>query len=340
MMNSKLTGVTIAAAIVATNSLVMAQQATDTAPDQAAKQNQTTEKTTKKTTTTTTTTKKKAKDGAADTKTHSTTKTNTPSSTPSSTSTSNGSVKETVEGAAKDSSTAAAEVNEDIVGKTTQQKNEMRARDPKLRDAQRQEQSAQKTGEAVGRATTTAATAVADTTADVTRATDRPGAYRPFAVELNPLGLVVGGRISLGFEFAPVTHHVIIFSPHYVRTTADIDVSANRQVSQSFTGGGAELGYRYYTGNRGMNGVFIGPSIIGGVFNAGLPGEDKTFTSFGGAVDVGVQTIVFDHLVLGAGVGVQYLHVSEDFGDLPAGPSTIASTGFKPRLLAQAGYAF
>ena len=60
----------------------------------------------------------------------------------------------------------------------------------------------------------------------------------------------------------------------------------------------------------------------------------------GVAADIGVQGIVADHLLLGGGIGIEYLNVSHDFGDLPAAPSAIAQTGVKPRLLFAAGYAF
>ena len=53
-----------------------------------------------------------------------------------------------------------------------------------------------------------------------------------------------------------------------------------------------------------------------------------------------MQEIFFDHLVVGAGAGLEYLSVSEDFKDLPSGPSTIASSGIKPRVLLEAGYGF
>ena len=50
--------------------------------------------------------------------------------------------------------------------------------------------------------------------------------------------------------------------------------------------------------------------------------------------------LIRGHLLVGGGVGVEYLSVSHDFHDLPTGPSTVASSGVKPRLLGQAGYAF
>jgi hypothetical protein len=251
----------------------------------------------------------------------------------------------TIQESAKQTDEAARKTQEQIVGEEQQRENERRARSERERqkaeqEARKSKQEAKKTGEKVGKTTTTAAEAFIDTTRDVTRALDQPGQYNPFAVSLNPLGMVVGGRVSVNLEYAPVTHHVLIVSPHFVRTTATTDIAANRTADESFTGVGGEVGYRYYTGHKGMNGIFVGPSLIGGVYNAGLPGGNTAFTNVGIAADVGVQQIFWDHLALGAGVGLEYLHVSRDFHDLPTGPSTIASSGIKPRLLAQAGYAF
>jgi hypothetical protein len=239
----------------------------------------------------------------------------------------------------------AAEANRTLVGEEKQKKNEMRARDPKNSEPTPEERrkadaEARQPAQAIGRATTTAAVTIADAAHDATRATDRPGKYNPFAIALNPLGLFVGGRVSLNLEYAPVTHHVIVVSPHIVSTSAEIAQSDNRTANQTFSGAGGEVGYRYYTGHRGMNGVFVGPSLIGGVYNANLPSGNDGFTNIGVAADVGVQQVFWDHLVLGGGLGVEYLSVSEEFHDLPAGPSTIASSGVKPRFLASAGYAF
>lgn len=215
----------------------------------------------------------------------------------------------------------------------TKQRQEAQEREKVKEDARR-------FGEAVGSATTTAATQIAEVTGELTRAADRPDRYNTVAIEVNPLGLLVGGRISLNVEYAPVTHHVIVASPHFVRTTSTVEIGPTQTIDQSFTGFGGEIGYRYYTGHNGMNGIFVGPSIIGGVYNAAMPGGDTAFTNIGVAADIGYQQVLMDHLALGAGVGVEYLHVSEEFHDLPTGPSTIASSGLKPRLLAQVGYAF
>jgi hypothetical protein len=135
-------------------------------------------------------------------------------------------------------------------------------------------------------------------------------------------------------------HHVVVLSPHFASPAADIAVSPNVLQRHSFTGAGAEMGYRYYTGSRGMNGLFVGPSLLFGVYNASLPTSSQAFTNVGVAVDAGIQQIFFDRLVLGAGAGIGYVSASREFGDLPMSPASIAESGIKPRILASAGAAF
>jgi hypothetical protein len=250
-----------------------------------------------------------------------------------------GEVKAKADEATEKAHQSAQEANKSIVGDKTQEENERKAREERDRKA-KEDAEAKKAGEKVGRATTTAATGIIGAGEDVTRATNPRGEYSPVAVTWNPLGAIVGGRVSFNVEYAPVTHHVLIVSPHFANPSQDVVSAGGATQTNRYTGVGAEVGYRYYTGTRGPNGIFIGPSLVGGVYNAAVPGPDVVFANVGVAADVGVQYLAWDHLALGAGVGVEYLHVTHDFGDLPAGPSTIASSGVKPRLLAQAGYAF
>ena len=329
-MKIKLTNVAIAATIFAFSSVALAQE--QPAPDPNAKTDQAPgEVVKKKTTTTTTTTKKKTKTPKAQTQ-------KAEKKAKDAEESAAGEVKKGI----KAEEEATTKMQEDIVGKEQQQENERKAREAremKEREA-RDKQKAEKAGQKVGRATTTAATGVIEAGQDVTRALDQPGKYNPVAVTWNPLGAVVGGRVSFNIEYAPVTHHVIIASPHFANPSQEVSVGPDVMRTNRFTGVGGELGYRYYTGSRGMNGIFIGPSLIGGVYNADLMQGNTAFTNIGVAADIGVQQVFWDHLALGAGAGIQYLSVSENFGDLATGPSTIASSGLKPRLLAQAGYAF
>ncbi len=242
--------------------------------------------------------------------------------------------------ASRESKDAASQLNKAIVGEKTQRQNEAIAEAPRPETPYERQTREKREKDARGRAEMQPPGAIETVTRDVTRATDAPGHYVPFSVEINPLGLLLGGRLSFNAEWAPVTHHALIASPYIIHTSNDVATSGDTVESQTFSGIGGELGYRYYTGRRGMNGVFVGPSLIGGIYNAGLPSGNQAFTNAGLAVDVGAQQIFAEHLVVGGGVGLEYLSVSHDFHDLPTGPSEIASSGLKPRLLLSAGYGF
>jgi hypothetical protein len=141
-------------------------------------------------------------------------------------------------------------------------------------------------------------------------------------------------------EWAPITHHVVIASPHFANASADIATAPNTLQRRTFAGAGAELGYRYYTGLQGANGIFLGPSFLFGFCNASIMNESQAFSNVGFAIDAGIQDIFFDRLVLGAGVGIAYVSVNREFGDLPMSAASIATGEIKPRLLASAGMAF
>lgn len=195
--------------------------------------------------------------------------------------------------------------------------------------------------------TTSAASAFAQPTAGIPRDTgvDRPekgSDFHPFSIEANPAALAIS-RYSLQAEWAFAPHHALVINPQYTNLTADVTASSGGTsvtYAEEFSGFGGELGYRFYTGERGMNGLFVGVSALGGAYRAQSPLADKSFTSFGGAVDVGWQAIVGPGIVLGVGGGLQYTQASEDFLDLPLSAAVIAGSGVRPRLLFSVGYAF
>jgi opacity protein-like surface antigen len=169
---------------------------------------------------------------------------------------------------------------------------------------------------------------------------DKPGPYRSKQIALNPLALYAG-RISLDLVWLPVVHNAIVVAPHFQSITNEVKTNETTLDQQRFTGFGTEVGYRYYTGERGMDGFFAGPSFIVGAYNAKLPSQDnQSFTKIGLAMDAGAQTFLMDNLTVGAGLGVQYTKVSTDFGSQGLQAGTIAEGGLQPRFLASAGYAF
>jgi hypothetical protein len=131
--------------------------------------------------------------------------------------------------------------------------------------------------------------------------------FKSFALEANPLAATLG-RYSIQGEWLPTEHHAIVLNPYFNHASSD---GPNSLYTESFTGFGAELGYRYYTGSSGANGFFIGPSVIAATYSSSTSGAivngggDVSFTSIGGAVDFGGQWIIDPGVVVGFGAGLQ-----------------------------------
>lgn len=169
------------------------------------------------------------------------------------------------------------------------------------------------------------------------------------ALEINPLGVLIG-RFGANAEYMAAPHHAIVVSAHYL--------FAFPGVADQIDGAGAEAGYRYYTRADGMFGWFLGAGLTFASYRYRhfadvvrrasdqmiLDGPvDNTWQSFGAAIDAGWQMLLQEHLVLGAGVGVEYRYfvgapgfeyVSHPRHDLVFGE------GLRPRMLLAAGGAF
>jgi hypothetical protein len=167
---------------------------------------------------------------------------------------------------------------------------------------------------------------------------------RSWSVELNPIGIAIG-RYSVNVEYLPLPHHALVVNPYFAYVNADVQ-AGDLEYSQSFVGGGAELGYRFYTGSKGPHGFYVGPSFLFGQYSASqdavgsIPATSAGFTTVGGAIDVGGQAVVGPGIVIGGGFGVQYTKATEDFEDLPFAAAILAGGGFRPRFLLSAGFAF
>lgn len=169
---------------------------------------------------------------------------------------------------------------------------------------------------------------------------------KQFSLELNPLAATTG-RYSVQVEFLPVAHHAIVLNPQYTHfdTTLTVDLGTLGNITSppiTFSGFGGELGYRFYTGEKGANGLYVGPSFIFGSYSAKSGGaDDKSFTAYGGALDVGIQGIVGPGIVIGGGVGVQYVATSEKLpDDLNLATKGKIGGGVSPRFLLSVGYSF
>jgi hypothetical protein len=173
--------------------------------------------------------------------------------------------------------------------------------------------------------------------------------HKHFSLELNPLGIAIG-RYSIQGEWLPVAHHALTLNPFFAHAPVTVSVNGQDVDAGALNGFGGELGYRFYTGSKGPNGFYIGPSAIfasysqsapSGAAPSGSAGSDS-FLSYGGAIDLGGQAVVGPGIVVGGGFGIQYTKTSKDIdtGNLNLASAVIAGGGIRPRFLATVGYAF
>lgn len=151
------------------------------------------------------------------------------------------------------------------------------------------------------------------------------------------------GRIGVNVEWLPTTHHAIMVNPFGQFASAGEETSIGGKTS--YTNFGGELGYRFYTGDRGANGFFIGPvvtlltssSTTTQNVNGARTEGSTSFLAYGGGLDLGGQHVFKNGVTIGGGVGAMYLASSASSG---ASSTTIKFEGVLPRLLFTAGYSF
>jgi hypothetical protein len=175
---------------------------------------------------------------------------------------------------------------------------------------------------------------------------DEPPPRRILTIEYNPLLLILG-KFSATIVVAPIDHHALVLNPFYFSTeTAPIFVfdaagNATQLPKQKFEGFGGELGYRYYFGERGPRGLFLGPSgILSAVKATAQNGSQTHFRTYGGAVDIGYQMLVADRVSLTLGAGVQYTKTSQSIPNQQFPSNFNVNGGVRPRLLVSLGFAF
>jgi hypothetical protein len=163
--------------------------------------------------------------------------------------------------------------------------------------------------------------------------------HKQITVNVNPLSFGIG-RYGADLQYLPAMHHAIVVNPFFAMTKAEITAGQSKY-EQTFSGIGGELGYRFYSGERGANGFFVGPSLIAGTYSASATGAEKvSFNSIGYAVDIGGQHVFKNGFTIGGGFGMQYTKVNKDFFDLPVTAGIIAGGGWRPRFLLALGYSF
>ncbi len=175
---------------------------------------------------------------------------------------------------------------------------------------------------------------------------------KQYVIELNPLATTIG-RYSIQAEYLPAAHHAITLNPFYTHASISETVNGATFDDGSLNGFGGELGYRYYTGVKGPNGFFVGPSVLFGSYSqsggvtvnpdgSGTTTSAGSFTSIGGAIDIGGQGVIGPGIVIGGGFGLQWTKTSKSIpdNDFNLASAIIAGGGTRPRFLFTVGYAF
>lgn len=181
--------------------------------------------------------------------------------------------------------------------------------------------------------------------------TSTPPPWRHVTIEWNPLPFVVGfGKISANVVLTVKNHHAIVLSPFFTdNTTSAIYVydpqgNATQLPEQRFMGFGLEVGYRYYWGERGPRGLFVGPSLIGALMYEHQElygnGSHTNYADLGLAFDVGYQMLITDAITISAGLGVQGSVTTKTIPQQQFPIDIYANSGIWPRVLASVGYAF
>jgi hypothetical protein len=171
---------------------------------------------------------------------------------------------------------------------------------------------------------------------------DRPSAeeqswrFRPLALTVNPLTLLFG-RVGANVEVLPVEHHAIMLNPYF----SNVSLETAETKTEYFSWGG-ELGYHFYTGKKGANGFFVGPSFVftrtratAECVSVGCNTDPEVaFTTYGAALDLGGQHVFDNGVTLGGGGGIMYLKSSAEAD----GDTVLQFQGVVPRVLFTVGY--
>jgi hypothetical protein len=164
---------------------------------------------------------------------------------------------------------------------------------------------------------------------------ERAPEMRRFAVYVNPMSFIVN-RYGASIEVLLASHHALEAGAYYVYSEVSDGVSNN-----VFRGVGGELGYRFYLGQNGFRGFYVGPSLLLAALEA-VPrnGASVSYFDFGGALDLGWEALVADRVLVGIGAGAQYTTNTKTLPPQQIPASVYANDGIRPRVSIAIGVAF
>ena len=146
----------------------------------------------------------------------------------------------------------------------------------------------------------------------------------------NPLSWIIL-RFSMNVEYMLVKHHGLILVPSFEGSSTD---------DSSSTYFGAEAGYHFYSGQRGANGFFIGPSLVYMYENSTLTQSRTTTQLFALALDIGGQHVARNGFTIGSGMGFMYFLSGSEKRTAKGSEPKVKRTGTLPRILFTIGYSF
>jgi hypothetical protein len=169
---------------------------------------------------------------------------------------------------------------------------------------------------------------------------------RYVALEINPLAGLALHRWGGDIIIAPLEHHAIIVNPFHASAQTypinlyDDNGNPIKLPVQQFSGWGAELGYRYYSGRGGLRGLFLGPSLFADWMTVNAQdGSQTKYIYYGVAADVGYQALITDRVSLSVGAGLQYGLPNKDLPRQGFQAKYYANPILLPRLLISIGWA-
>jgi len=184
---------------------------------------------------------------------------------------------------------------------------------------------------------------------DVPQAEGERTDFKRVVLAINPLAIGIG-RYSIQGEYLFAPHHAITLNPFFAHVPVTVTANGQDVDAGSLNGFGGELGYRFYTSNKGASGLFVGPSLLFASYsqsssnnNGGSQGNSSdSFLNYGAALDIGGQAVIGPGIVVGGGFGLQYTKTSEDINtdNLNLASAVVAGGGVRPRFLFALGYSF
>jgi hypothetical protein len=170
--------------------------------------------------------------------------------------------------------------------------------------------------------------------------------FKHLTLTANPLSLLIG-RVGVNVEYLPVPHHAIVANPFYW-SASDTTSIGDTSIKDTYSSFGGELGYHFYTGSKGANGFYAGPSLIlmttststDAKIGSSTVSTSNSVFAYGGAFDIGGQHVFDGGFTIGGGAGVMALNSATSSTSNGTSSSTFKVSGVLPRVLFTIGYSF